>query len=116
MYMDDNERFYHFLDSSFVHAEHIVWTTALVIHERYKDKYSFLCYETDLWVAKNDSLYKQAKQDFMNDIQNLSDELFAYNVSRQNKYINIIANKLRKDGVFMKSIMHELRELFFQPM
>ena len=114
--MDYNKRFYDFLDKSFTRAEHIVWTASVVIHERYKDKYSFMCYETDLWVAKNDESHKQSKNDFMNDIKKLSAELLAYNASRQNKYIDIIANKLKEDEVFMKSVMRELREMFFQPM
>jgi hypothetical protein len=54
------------------------------------------------------------KECLLNDMDNLITELLLYNEKGKNKYINVIISKL-KDNIFIKSLMRELRELFFYP-
>ena len=109
--------FYQFLDDNVKGNQDIIWLTSIIFHERYKYKYNFKCYDEDLWINKLDESMsnKEVKECLLNDMDNLITELLLYNEKRQNKYINVIIIKL-KDNIFIKSLMRELRELFFYPM
>ena len=109
--------FYQFLDDNVKGNQDIIWLTSIIFHERYKYKYNFKCYDEDLWINKLDESMsnKEVKECLLNDMSNLTNELVLYNEKRQNKYINVIIIKL-KDNIFIKSLMRELRELFFYPM
>jgi hypothetical protein len=111
--MSENS-FYAFLDEYLKNIQHIVCLTSVIIHERYKYKYSCKSYEEQIWINNLDNSIssKQVKESLLNDIKKLANELLLYNETRQNKYINIIAGKLQ-NIVFMKSVMRELIELFY---
>ena len=106
--------FYQFLDEKIKNIKDIIWFTSIIIHERYKYKYSLKCYDEDIWINKLDNSItnKDVKNSLINDIIILSNELLLYNETRQNKYITIISSKLNNNK-FIKSIMRELRELFY---
>lgn len=108
--------FYQFLDDNLKEKQDIIWLTSIIFHERYKCKYSFKCYDEDLWINKLDESMsnKEVKESILNDMDNLIAELLLYNEKRKNIYINVITRKL-KDNIFIKSLMRELRELFFYP-
>ena len=106
--------FHKFLDDNLKEDQDIIWLTSIIFHERYKEKYSFNCYYQDIWVNKLDSslISKEVKECLLNDMDNLIDELLLFNEKIQNKYINIIISKL-KDNIFIKSVMREIKELFY---
>lgn len=112
----NKDTFYQFLDEKINNIENIVWLSSIIFHKLYKDKYIFVCYIKDTWIHKIDNTMTsiQVKNCILNDIKNLINELSLYNKTRKNECINIIINKLN-DKIFIKGVINELRELFFNP-
>ncbi len=119
---DEKQKFFKFITKSLILSQNYIWLAATLIHEKYKQKYSFKSYEEDLWVyKKNQDILSDDVKEMMNeDIQNLRKLLLEYSDkytgNTSTKILNLvdILNDKVNDKVFMKSVFRELRELFYE--
>lgn len=116
LYKMSKDIFYQFLDEKLKNIQDDIWFTSIIFYEIYKDKYCFKCFNQDLWIHNLDkSITNEHVIDcIINDITSLNNELLLYNEIRQNKDITIITSKIN-DDIFIKSVIRELRELFYMP-